>query len=472
MSSVVGQGRMLAGRYRLDELVGSGGAGQVWRAVDLVLERPVAVKLLWPEAASDPVARARFRAEARHASCLSHPGVAQVHDYGECDPGDTPFLVLELVDGSSLAGVLAAGPLDGADTIDVIAQVAAGLQAAHSAGLVHRDIKPANLLIGRDGQVKITDFGLASVTGGASLTTNGMVVGTAAYLDPERAAGQSATAASDLYSLGVVGYQCLTGRPPFCGSPAEVALAHLRDPFPPLPDSVPAELRALVAALMAKEPADRPSSAGEVSRRVEVLRAAPAGGAAQLCGVGPPALSGPRPADRAPTLAETSRTVLPDDRPPPIRTLAGAARHRMRWMLIAAGLAISAAMIAAGAARWKAPVTGATRPHNIVRPNPPASHPAPTVAVKAASLTGRPVGAVLAELRRLGLRPGLVWVPTSAQPPGTVLLVQPAGTLPRGTTVTVSAAQPAQPSDQHGGGNTNGGGHGRGNQGSSGAGGS
>ncbi len=456
---------MLAGRYRLDELVGSGGAGQVWRAVDLLLERPVAIKLLWPEAASDPVAHARFRAEARHASCLSHPGVAQVHDYGECGPGDTPFLVLELVDGSSLAGVLAAGPLDPADTIDVIAQVAAGLQAAHSAGLVHRDIKPANLLIGRDGQVKITDFGLASVTGSASLTTTGMVVGTAAYLAPERAAGQSATAASDLYSLGVVGYQCLTGRPPFCGPPAEVALAHLRSPFPPLPDSVPAELRALVAALMAKEPADRPSSAGEVSRRAEILRAAPAGGAAQPCGAWPPA-SGPRPADPAPALAETSRTALPDDRPPPIRTPAGVTRHRMRWMLIAAGLAISAAMIAAGAARWKAPVTDANRPHNIVRPNPPASHPAPAIAVKTASLTGPPVGDVLAELRRLGLRPGLVWVPTSAQPPGTVLLVQPAGTLPRGTTVTVSAAQPAQPSDQHGGGNGHGGGHGRGNHGS------
>lgn len=465
MSAVVGQGRMLAGRYRLDELVGSGGAGQVWRAVDLVLERPVAVKLLWPEAASDPVARARFRAEAHHASCLSHPGVAQVHDYGEYGAEDTPFLVLELVDGSSLAGVLAAGPLDPADTIDVIAQVAAGLQAAHSAGLVHRDIKPANLLIGRDGQVKITDFGLASVTGSASLTDSSEVVGTAAYLAPERVAGQSATAASDLYSLGVVGYHCLTGRPPFCGPPAQVALAHLQYPFPPLPGSVPAGLRTLVAALMAKKPADRPGSAGEVSRRAEILRAAPPGGAGQLRGGQPPALSGPRPADQDATLAVTSHPAPADERPPPIRTLPGPTRHRMRWMLIAAGLAISAAMIAVGAARWKTPVTGATRPHSIVRPNPRASHPAPVIVVNAASLTGRPAAAVLAELRRLGLRPRLAWVPTSAQPPGTVLLVQPVGALPRGTTVTVSAAaQPAQPGDRHGG-NGNGGGHGRGTDG-------
>jgi serine/threonine-protein kinase len=456
MSSVVGQGRVLAGRYRLGEPVGSGGAGQVWRAVDLVLERPVAVKLLWPEAAGDPVARARFLAEARHASCLSHPGVAQVHDFGECGPGDAPFLVLELVDGSSLAGVLAAGPLGPADTIEVIAQVAAGLQAAHSAGLVHRDIKPANLLIGRDGQIKITDFGLASVIGSASLTATGVVVGTAAYLAPERVAGEPATAASDLYSLGVVGYQCLTGRPPFCGLPGEVALAHLRDPFPPLPGSVPAGLRALVAALMAKEPADRPGSAGEVSRRAGILSTAPAGESARLCGEPAPALSGSRAADRVPTLIQTGGSALPDDSPPRVRTVAGAVRHRRRWMLIVAGLAISAAVIVAGAALWRTPVTGVTRPHTIARPDPFASHPPPFIAVNAASLTGRPAGAVLVELRGLGLRPGLVWVPTSAQSPGTVLRVQPAGSLPPGATVTVSAAtRPAPPSDREGSGRGN-----------------
>jgi hypothetical protein len=208
---------------------------------------------------------------------------------------------------------------------------------------------------------------------------------------------------------------------------------------------------------MAKKPADRPGSAGEVARRAEMLRAAPAGQAARLRDGGPPALPGSRPADQTPALAETSRRALPDDRPPPVRTLVGGTGHRIRWMLIAAGLAIAAAMIAAGAARWKNPVTGATRPHSIARPNPPASHPAPAIAVNAASLTGRPAGAVLAELRRLGLRPVLVWVPTSGRPPGTVLRVQPDGALPRGAAVRVSAAgQPAQPGDRHGGG------HGRG----------
>ncbi len=127
-----------------------------------MLQRPVAVKLLWPEFAGDPEARARFRAEARNASCLSHPAVAAVYDYGEDGSPDVPFLVMELVDGSSLAEVLAVGPLDPARTTDVIGQVAAGLQTAHSAGVVHRDVKPANVLISRDGRVKITDFGIAS----------------------------------------------------------------------------------------------------------------------------------------------------------------------------------------------------------------------------------------------------------------------------------------------------------------------
>ncbi len=178
---------LLAGRYRLGEPLGSGGAGQVWRAVDLVLERPVAVKLLRPEAAVEPEARLRLRAEARHASRLSHPGVAQVYDYGENSSPDVPFLVMELVDGPSLAEVLAGGPLDPGQTMDLIAQVCAGLHAAHAAGLVHRDIKPANLLITADGQVKITDFGIAHVVEGVPLTATGVLVGTPAYLAPERA---------------------------------------------------------------------------------------------------------------------------------------------------------------------------------------------------------------------------------------------------------------------------------------------
>ena len=144
---------------------------------------------------------------ARMALAKSHPGIAQVYDYGEADP---PFLVLELVDGPSLAGLLADGPLDPARVMDVVAQ-AAGLDAAHRAGLVHGDIKPANLLAGRDGLVKITDFGIAHAAWSAPLTRTGTLIGTPAYLAPERVAGAAATPAGDLYSLGVVAYECLTG---------------------------------------------------------------------------------------------------------------------------------------------------------------------------------------------------------------------------------------------------------------------
>jgi serine/threonine-protein kinase len=179
---------LLAGRYRLEHPIAAGGAGEVWRAEDTVLARAVAVKLLRTEFTGHADTMARFRAEARHASALSHPAIAQVYDYGEPDPPDPPFLVMELVNGPSLAAELAAGPLDPVRAMDVVAQVAAGLQAAHAAGVLHRDIKPANLLLDRGGQVKITDFGIAHVAGSAPVTRTGTVIGTPAYLAPERLA--------------------------------------------------------------------------------------------------------------------------------------------------------------------------------------------------------------------------------------------------------------------------------------------
>ena len=253
---------VLAGRYRLEDRVATGAVGQVWRATDLVLSRPVAVKLLRPEYAQHPEVLARFRAEARHAAAVTHPGIAQVYDYGEDGAADSPYLVMELVDGPSLAGLLTGGPLDPGDTMDVLGQAAAGLAAAHAAGLVHRDIKPGNLLVGRDGQVKITDFGIAYAAGSAPLTRTGTLVGTPTYLPPERAAGGPATPASDLYSLGIVGYQCLTGSTPFSGPPLEVAAAHRHLPLPPLPAAVPAGVAGLIADLTAKDPAARPALPG------------------------------------------------------------------------------------------------------------------------------------------------------------------------------------------------------------------
>ena len=265
-------GLLLEDRYRLESRIAAGAVGEVWRADDLVLGRPVAVKVLQEGYASHPQTLARFRAEARHAGSLAHPGVAQVYDYGETGPAGRPYLVLELVDGPSLAGVLAGGPLDPAATMDVVAQVAAGLAAAHAAGLVHRDIKPANLLMGRDGLVKITDFGIAHAAGSAPITQVGTLVGTPAYLAPERGAGERATPASDLYSLGIVAYECLTGSTPFHGTPLEVASATRYGSLPPLPAAVPAPVTALVTDLTAKDPAARPGSAMEVAARAAGLR--------------------------------------------------------------------------------------------------------------------------------------------------------------------------------------------------------
>jgi eukaryotic-like serine/threonine-protein kinase len=267
----------LAGRYRLEGPVARGGVGEIWRATDLVLGRPVAVKLLRTEYAQHPEVLARFRAEARHAGSVSHPGIAQVYDYGEDGAAASPYLVMELVDGPSLARVLAAGPLTPADAMDVLAQAAAGLQAAHAAGLVHRDVKPGNLLVGPSGQVKITDFGIAHAAWSAPITQTGALVGTPAYLAPERIMGGPATPASDLYSLGVVGYQCLTGAVPFEGMPHEVTAAHRHRTLPPLPPAVPAGAAELVLDLTAKDPAARPASAGEVAARAGRLRDALAG---------------------------------------------------------------------------------------------------------------------------------------------------------------------------------------------------
>jgi len=426
---------IVAGRYRLDGRIAAGGAGEVWRASDLVLARPVAVKLLRPEYAQHPQTLARFRAEARHASSVSHPGIAQVYDYGE-DGAESPYLVMELVDGPSLAGVLAAGPLDPAFAMDVLAQAAAGLQAAHAAGLVHRDIKPANLLVGPAGQVKITDFGIAYAAGSAPITRTGTVIGTPAYLAPERAAGGPATPASDLYSLGVVGYECLTGAPPFSGLPVEVATAHRNGALPALPPAVPLAVAGLITELTAKDPADRPATAGEVASRAGVLRDALAGGGnARLAG-NPGGSDGFTRLDAdPPTLTGLSAPDLaPADRRP--------GRHGARPRRGTA-LAVAGAIVVAGVAGWllRGGVGTASPQHQPGTPRPAASTPAARmVAVNADALTGQPVHQVSQQLSQLGLQPHVVWAPADGQDPGTVVSVQPSGQVPAGSLVTVTAA--------------------------------
>ena len=370
-------GRLLEGRYRLGDRIATGGMGEVWRARDLVLDRPVAVKMLRPGYA-DREGLARFRAEARHAGSLSHPGIARVYDYREADPPCPPYLVMELVDGSSLARLLEDGPVGPARTMSLIAQAARALQAAHAAGLVHRDIKPGNLLVSRSGQVKITDFGIARAAGSAALTRPGVLLGTPAYLAPERAAGASAGPAADLYALGIVAYQCLTGRLPFHGEPLAVALAHQEQPLPPLLPSVPAEAAALVADLTAKDPAARPASAGEVAERAEHVRAALTATAAI-----PHSLR-----TRACVAAGTE--VRPPAGPPPGRRATGGTRqpapakpaHQRRQnrrasagLPVRAALALAAIAVIAATGWVMARVHGPASPH---QPGPPAATQQPS----------------------------------------------------------------------------------------------
>ena len=254
-------------RYRLESRIATGGMGEVWRATDTSLGRPVAVKVLKSEYADDPLFRSRFETEARHAASLHHPGVASVYDVGEsallgaADGSGLPrpFLVMELVDGQPLSALLRGGqPLDPEVVRDLMAQAADAIGAAHRAGIVHRDVKPANLLVTPNRQMKITDFGIARASDGLGLTATGQVMGTPQYLSPEQARGATATSASDVYSLGVVAFECLAGHRPFdADSPVATALAHLNDPVPDLPPEVPADLAAVVRRAMAKEPDQR-----------------------------------------------------------------------------------------------------------------------------------------------------------------------------------------------------------------------
>src|SRR5215203_978210 len=270
----------LAGRYRLCRWLAAGGMGQVWQAVDEVLGRPVAVKLLRDEYAQDPSFVRRLRAEARYAAALTHPGIATVVDYGEVTTADgaepTAFLVMELVDGEPLSSLLAReGRLGLHRSLEIVGQAAVAVGAAHRAGLVHRDIKPANLLVGPDSTVKVTDFGVAQALGQGQGDQRELLVGTAGYLSPEQATGQPATAASDLYALGVVAFECLAGRRPFTGEhPIAVALAHLLEPPPPLPKDVPEQVRGLVAQAMAKQPSRRPPDASVFGHQLLSLREA------------------------------------------------------------------------------------------------------------------------------------------------------------------------------------------------------
>ena len=283
-------GTILGGRYRLVELLGQGGMATIYRAADTQLGRDVAVKLLRPEYLRDPDFSSRFRQEAQNAASLNHPNVVSVYDYGE-DPNG-PYIVMELVDGEDLATILRRnGPLPASQSARISAAVARALAAAHSRGIVHRDVKPGNVLIGRDGRVKVVDFGIARAVAEAQMTLPGTTLGSVHYFSPEQARGETATNESDIYALGIVMYEMLTGVRPWEGdSAASVALARLSGPVPDpalARPSVPPDLAAITRKALAPLPIDRFASASAMADAIEGSRsaAATAAGAAAAGGV-------------------------------------------------------------------------------------------------------------------------------------------------------------------------------------------
>ncbi|BBH65496.1 hypothetical protein ACTI_21810 [Actinoplanes sp. OR16] len=259
-------GVTLGGRYRLDERIAGGGMGDVWRGTDEVLGRTVAVKILLPALLDEPGFAERFRGEARTMATINHPGVVDVYDYGSDQ--QLAFLVMEYVEGDALSRTLSrVGRLTPARTMALVAQAADALQAAHANGIVHRDVKPGNLLVRPNGTLVLTDFGIARSALVGQLTVAGAVLGTASYISPEQAAGDVATPASDVYALGVVAYQCLSGHRPFDGAtPIEIAMKHVRETPRPLPGDIPPAVRAIVDRAMDKDPSSRwPSAAAMAS---------------------------------------------------------------------------------------------------------------------------------------------------------------------------------------------------------------
>ncbi|MGI5181724.1 serine/threonine-protein kinase [Dactylosporangium sp. CA-152071] len=278
-------GQLLNGRYRLADRLGEGGMSVVWDARDEVLGRAVAVKVLAGPFAADPAWRQRIRTEARATASLSHPNVAGVYDYGET-AGGSPFVVMELLRGPTLAERLTAGPLSPAAAIRVCAEVAAGLAAAHAEGFVHHDVKPGNVVL-TPGAAKLLDFGIVGVHGDpdGGLDDAGLVLGTPAYLAPERLVGDEAVPASDVYAFGMLLYRCLTGRLPWDGeTTAQMLRSHVTvapDPLPDLP-GVPPQVRDLCMRCLVKAPAARPSAEEAAAVLAEAAGVSPRPNAEEL----------------------------------------------------------------------------------------------------------------------------------------------------------------------------------------------
>jgi serine/threonine protein kinase len=362
MQQVLGQD----GRYRAVRRIDAGGMGEIWEADDTLLGRRVAIKVLAEELAGDPVALRRFRREARATAKLDHPNVIRVYDFID---GEAPFLVLELLEGHTLADRLRRdGALPALEAARIAAAVADGLDVAHRAGIVHRDIKPSNIMLTANGGVKVMDFGIAAAWEAHS-TTGQQLLATASYTAPERIMGARASPAADLYSLGVVLYEMLTGRPPFLADTAEQLLrAHLEvapRPVRSLVFWVPAEIAAACEGALAKDPAGRPASAGALAAQ---LRAAVEAAQASADTFSPGGIGSDRPSEPTRRLSADQTSIVRE----PHRT-----RRRPRAVTVAAVVVVMLGAAGAAVALWQ------TTDHP--RPNPP-----PPAATTQAGPVGRP----------------------------------------------------------------------------------
>lgn len=268
---MIGANTVLNDRYRLVSILATGGMGVIWRGWDKRSQNVVAVKVLKEELIGQATFLARLRAEATNAARLHHPNLAAVFDWGETD--GQGWIVMELVEGRPLSDILAGGQiLTWEQLAPILIQIANGLQASHEAHVIHRDVKPSNILVSDKGVAKLTDFGISLAPRAEALTAAGMVMGTAQYLPPEQAMGETATALGDIYALGVIAYEALAGKRPFTGpTQVDIAMSHVKDPVPPLPETVNSQVAALIYQMLEKDPRLRPQSAKQLAEAVQAL---------------------------------------------------------------------------------------------------------------------------------------------------------------------------------------------------------
>ncbi|PPJ32390.1 Stk1 family PASTA domain-containing Ser/Thr kinase [Nocardia nova] len=412
----------LSSRYELGEIIGFGGMSEVHKARDLRLGRDVAIKVLRADLARDPTFYLRFKREAQNAAALNHPAIVAVYDTGEAevDGGPLPYIVMEYVDGETLRDIVRGkGPLPPRRAMEIIADVCAALDFSHKNGIVHRDMKPANIMINRQGAVKVMDFGIARAIADSSnpMTQTAAVIGTAQYLSPEQARGEQVDARSDVYSVGCVLYEILTGQPPFTGdSPVAVAYQHVRED-PKLPSlvhpGVPRELDSVILKAMSKNPANRYQSAAEM--RADLIRV----------------LGGQKP--QAPTvMTEEDRTTFLGSVDPEPRSYRTVERNdgdddpepesdgsrRKLWIGIGA-----AAMVAVLVALFWVLIGPGSRPDQVAIPD----------------LANKPAQEAQSDLEKLGFDVAIQQKPDGKVASGNVVATQPLGgaRVDKGSTVTL-----------------------------------